>query len=71
VAEVQVSLDRAGEVFITLYNINGELVHQVYQGIMEAGVNLIKLQDEDLPAGFYFIRLESIYGRETKKVIIR
>jgi hypothetical protein len=54
-----------------LYNVNGELVRQVHDGDMETGANHVKLEKEGLPSGLYFIRLESIYGRETKKVIIR
>jgi len=68
---VELSLDAASEVSLTLYDATGRLVRTLYSGSLSAGSHLIDIRTDNLPAGAYFIRATAgAYNRTGKLVIL-
>lgn len=58
------------QVTITIYNIFGETVEQLYQGIMTPGIHMVPWYAEH-PAGTYFVRVTTGSGGiSTQKLIL-
>ena len=55
---------------ITLYDVTGRLVNEIFHGKVNIGSNRIPVNSEELSAGIYFIRIETDEKTITEKVII-
>lgn len=55
---------------IDLYNVLGEKVHTILNGIVKAGLNKIYFDSSNLPSGVYFYRMSTTEGSITKKMIL-
>lgn len=55
---------------ITLYDVTGRLVNEIFHGRVKVGSNRIPVNSEELSAGIYFIRIETDEETITEKVII-
>lgn len=68
---VELALDAACEVSLTLFDATGRLVKTLYAGGLSAGTHLIDIRTDNLPAGAYFIRATAgAYNRTGKLVIL-
>ncbi|MEA3311539.1 MAG: T9SS type A sorting domain-containing protein [candidate division WOR-3 bacterium] len=68
---VELSLDAASEVSLTLFDATGRLVKTLYSGSLSAGSHLIDIRTDGLPAGAYFLRATAgAYNRTGKLVIL-
>ncbi|MCB0641277.1 MAG: T9SS type A sorting domain-containing protein, partial [Phaeodactylibacter sp.] len=73
-AEVQLVLDlreAAAEGHLSLYNLLGRQVQVIADGPFAAGSNPVYFSVAHLPAGHYFVQLETPQGRLTKSLIIQ
>jgi hypothetical protein len=61
------SLDKAGAVSLTVYDLAGRLVDRLVQGEMSAGRHQVTWQPENLPSGTYFYRLRTSEGEFVRK----
>jgi PKD repeat protein len=57
------------EVNISLYNIVGENVMDVHNGIINSGANQFEVNMADLPKGVYVVRITDLKGIHTVKLI--
>ena len=55
---VSFSLPRAGAVSLRVYNVAGQLVATLVDGVRPAGVHNVSFRSRNLPAGMYFTRLQ-------------
>jgi hypothetical protein len=73
---IPVALPQAAQIKVTIYNILGMVIQEVYSGMVESGRHYLQWNGTDLlgkrvASGLYFYRLE-IEGREgfTKKMVL-
>ncbi len=61
-------INQPGNVKLTLYDVSGRLVKEIYSGSQKPGHYSVKLKQ--LPAGAYFCRLETPVNQRVKKLIV-
>jgi PKD repeat protein len=69
VMTIPIVAPEAGNINITLYDAQGQLIHTVYSGIALKGLQLIALETHDLNAGLYSIKIEYVDYVIVKKII--
>ncbi|MGB9722202.1 MAG: T9SS type A sorting domain-containing protein [bacterium] len=60
----------AGNVKISLYDASGRLVNNIINGAKSAGTYTLTLNNQKLPNGIYFVRIEKPEGTATKTMTI-
>jgi len=63
-------LPRQSNVVLKVYNLLGEQVRTLVNGIQDAGFRSITFDASDLPSGVYFYRLQTESYTETRKMMI-
>jgi len=66
---LQMQLSQSENIKIEIYNINGQLLRTLDNGMLPAGVNYIALPVSTLASGTYFVTLSTAKERFTKKFI--
>ena len=66
--QIKFSLQREGAVTLTIYNVRGEAVAKLADGVMSAGDHFVTWDATDHPSGVYFYRLEGDGIAETRKM---
>ncbi|MCL5992095.1 MAG: T9SS type A sorting domain-containing protein [Bacteroidetes bacterium] len=69
-AEFNFNLPNDGKVDIMIYDLMGKVVKNVFLGLRGAGVQSVKLNIENLPAGAYFCTVSSNGQRATQMITI-
>ncbi|UKN02769.1 T9SS type A sorting domain-containing protein [Paracrocinitomix mangrovi] len=67
-AQLAVEIDNEAQFDITLYNMNGQLVRNIHNGLLPSGRQLFDLQLSELNSGMYIVRVISGEQVETVKV---
>ena len=67
---IQFSIPAAGEVFLSVYDINGKRVCDLVNGYKTAGTYLADFNGESFSSGIYLITLKTIDYSDTKKMIL-
>jgi len=70
-ATIGYSLPESGSLRIDLLNGCGYLVKTVFDGNRARGKNSVQVDLSPLPAGFYFVRVQTKQGVQTRKLIVR
>jgi hypothetical protein len=70
VVTVSVTLPRAADVRVALYDIAGKIVRILEEGRMEAGEHRVTLNANGLSSGIYFARLQSGNQSKTAKLVL-
>lgn len=69
---VEFVLDETSPVSLRILDMNGREIERVISGtVYEPGRYLLNVHSDHWPEGFYFCRLETNTGKETKKVILK
>ena len=68
--QIAYTLPKAAACGITLTNFHGQVVKELEQGIKAAGRHELALDLVGIPAGMYFLNLESGSERVTRKVVV-
>ena len=63
-------LVRDGDIMLTIYDIAGRKVEELYSGSQTAGPYQLNWQPQEVPAGVYFGRLTNGDGAEIQKLIL-
>ena len=69
-AAVTFLLPVKNQVRLTLHNLQGQMVRTIYKGVKDAGVHAFSLDAAGLPAGAYFVRLETVERTIAKPLTI-
>jgi hypothetical protein len=69
-AVISYALPKAGEVRLTVFDLNGRQVRTLTEGWREAGAHTVRLDGRDLPSGVYFARLQGDGVSLTRKLIL-
>ena len=72
--KIKFELQRGGNIWIKVYNINGQMIELIQNGYLNAGSHSINFQPKfiqnSLATGIYFLELETSSLRMTKKFSI-
>ncbi|MCB1182813.1 S8 family serine peptidase [bacterium] len=68
--DIAFSLAREGRVRLAVYNVKGELVDVLAEGVYGVGEHVFTFNGQDRPSGVYFYRLEAPGFTETRKMIM-
>lgn len=69
--QVQFGLNRASEVEVTLFDLNGRVVHQEQLGVFNRGLQYLELRFADLVSGTYILQLVAGETRVSRRIIRR
>ncbi|MFH0766357.1 MAG: T9SS type A sorting domain-containing protein, partial [Calditrichota bacterium] len=64
------SLDESGEVRLAVFDVQGRLAQELFQGRQSAGQYVVTLGEDNLVAGIYFVRLELSGRTASQKVVL-
>jgi len=67
---IRYTVPRAGYVRLTVYNLLGQEVARLYDGMQQAGTYDVAIGGANLPSGIYFYRLIAPGLAETKKIVV-
>jgi predicted outer membrane repeat protein len=65
---IEYSLTMPGEVMLSVYNINGQLVDVIHDGLMASGRHIVIWTASGLSSGVYFVELRAGADRDVMKV---
>ncbi|MDD5087169.1 MAG: T9SS type A sorting domain-containing protein [bacterium] len=69
-ARIAFALSQPGPVEMNLYNLTGQRVATLANGIYAPGEHAVMLQGGGLSSGTYFIRAEAAQSRQVKKIVL-
>ncbi len=67
---IEYTLENAGDIRVTVYNIVGQEVATLFSGSQSAGKHVVSFDGSDLVSGMYIYRLESGTSMTTKKMLL-
>jgi Secretion system C-terminal sorting domain len=67
---IKFNLPQAGEVNLTVYNVLGQKVMTLANGMLEAGFHSVEFNASNLASGTYIYRLQALNFVQTKKMIL-
>jgi hypothetical protein len=67
---VQYSLPRTEQMTLTLYDIGGGKVADIFDGVMEAGNHKLRVTIQDVASGVYFLVLKTEKAQITRKMLL-
>lgn len=70
-AEINFTLNNSGIANITLFDMLGRQVSQIYQGSLNGGNQTIQMNSESLETGLYFVKIQLNNQTVTKKIMVR
>lgn len=70
-ANIHISVAEHGNCTLNLYDLNGRIVKTLYNSKIKKGLYNFELLTEQIPAGTYFVVLDTGQGRSTKKLVLR
>ena len=68
--EIKFALPTASDVKLNVYNINGQLVSELVNGVVNAGMHSVNFNASNFNSGMYFYMLEANGISITKKMIL-
>lgn len=71
VANIQFSLDAAGPVRVSIFNLAGREVAVLDQATRVAGVHQVQWSTAGYPQGLYVVRLQTAEGEQSMKAVVR
>ena len=69
-ATIEINLNKDNFVTINVYSITRKIIATVYEGRMDEGINRVKVNTSNLPAGVYFTTIVSDNSQKTLKMVI-
>lgn len=69
-ATIDYNLDTAGEVLIRVFNMKGEPVAVLANGVQVAGQHSVRFDAANLPKGFYYLSLQTSTEQVTEQMVI-
>ena len=69
-ATVDVNLNEASKSAITVYDITGKVIANIFSGEMNSGSNTIKIDTSNLPSGIYYASIISENSKKNLKMVV-
>jgi len=70
VTQIRFDIAKTGNVKLSVYNINGQKVAELANGVMNAGIHSVEFDGSNLNSGVYYYTLETYGIRHTQKMIL-
>lgn len=70
VTTIRFDLNKEGKVQLSVYNVNGQKVAELVNGVMKSGIHTFEFDGSNLNSGVYFCTLESDGQSFTKKLVL-
>ncbi|MBN2858274.1 MAG: T9SS type A sorting domain-containing protein, partial [Candidatus Delongbacteria bacterium] len=70
VTQIKFDLAKAGNVKLSVYNINGQRVAELLNGVQNAGIHTIEFDGSNLNSGVYYYTLESAGSSFVQKMVL-
>jgi glucose/arabinose dehydrogenase len=67
---IQYTIPRGGYVRLAVFNLLGQEVATIFEGVQNAGTHEVTFNNQELPTGIYFYRIQAPGFVETRKMII-
>ncbi len=67
---IQYTIPKGGYVRLSVFNLLGQEVAKIFEGIQSAGTYDVRFSNQELPTGIYFYRIQAPGFVETRKMII-
>jgi len=67
---IDYSLPKKTDITLKVYNIQGQEVAILYSGVRDAGTYSTVWGRTDLTSGFYFLRLSTDYGEQSRRMLV-
>jgi hypothetical protein len=67
---LEVQLDRAGPVTLAVYNLMGQKVRTIVDGLLPAGQSQFQFEANGLPSGLYLARFETERGASMERLLL-
>ena len=68
--EIAYELTRAVPVRLAVFDISGQMLHQLVDEVQEAGRYRVRFEAGDLPSGTYLVRLVTPQGPTSAKMLL-
>ena len=68
--QLRVDMAQTGDASLAIYNLQGQLVQTLSQGMLEAGSHSFTFQGEGLASGLYLARLATAQGASTTRLVL-
>jgi hypothetical protein len=65
-----VELAETGTVELAIYNVNGQLVQTLFNGLLDAGSHQLTFNAAGLPSGLYLVKLGTAQGVEVTRLVL-
>lgn len=69
-ASLTIDLTEAGQVSVTVYDVTGTVIVNVFTGQLKAGANKLKINTDNLASGVYFVSVAANNNVQTSKLAI-
>ena len=70
VTQIKFDLAKAGNVKLSVYNINGQKVAELLNGVQNAGVHTVEFDGSNLNSGVYYCTLEAAGSSLVQKMVL-
>lgn len=70
VTKISFNLPKDDFINLSIYDLNGKLVNNVYSGYISAGLNTFEFDATDYPSGIYIYRLTTTYFDKSNKMVL-
>jgi len=67
---ISFELPEAADVRLSIYNVNGQLVETLAEGLLSAGNHSYTWNAQNMPSGVYFYSLEANGAVQTRKMVL-
>ncbi len=67
---IRFSLAEASNITLTVYDVQGRVVSELVDGMMEAGVHEIAFDADGLTSGVYFAQMSGAFGSDVMKMVL-
>ena len=67
---IEYQIPQGGNLYLAVYNVYGQIVTVLSDGIVETGNHSVKWNAEDMPSGIYFYQLKADGFTATRKMLL-
>lgn len=67
---IQYTIPKGGHVRLSVFNLLGQEVAEIFEGVQSAGTYEVTFSKDELPTGIYFYRIQAPGFVETRKMVI-
>ena len=67
---ISYEIHKNSDINVSIYNLNGQLISELYNGYQDAGYYELNFNAEGLSSGMYFVRINNNFEVHTQKILL-